>query len=33
VNLGINELVRKYGGDDELEEFEEFINDLYSNEK
>jgi hypothetical protein len=33
VNLGINELVRKYGGDDELEEFEEFINELYSNEK
>jgi hypothetical protein len=33
VNLGIGELVRKYGGDDELEEFEEFINDLYSNEK
>lgn len=31
VNLGINELVRKYGSEDELEEFEVFINDLYSN--
>jgi hypothetical protein len=31
VNLGINELVRTYGSEDELEEFEGFINDLYSN--